>query len=301
MTSTESSSQNLYDLIWGVNRISANWSVGRFEKLYDLLGTLDVRGKRVLDVCCGMGSKAYAALELGAQVWAYDGSTEGPNLLKHNVENRSALPEKLKGLKRFRYQIMPPDIKRLTIIPGRDVAAIVDYFGDTKFDIVYMGWALMHVADPEKAANDLQILTKPGGLIALTYYHQNYRSQLTLDIHEYTYGLPLDEAADITAKLGKRWGFERITSLRELLDHTEGNQTLIALKRLITEKNYTVEEVEEALHIEDMATPYLRNLHDDVVAGYFAEQCKILYRRPGLLRVQKKNKRNCRNKKTWLN
>ena len=287
MTSTESSSQNLYDLIWGVNRVSADWSLGRFEKLYDLLGTLDVSGKRVLDVCCGMGSKAYAALELGAHVWAYDGSVEGPNLLKHNVENQAATPEKIKGLKRFRYKVTPPDVKRLTVIPGQDVSAIVDHFGDEKFDIVYMGWALMHVADPEKAAKDLQTLAKPGGLIALTYYHQNYRSQLTLDIHEYTYGLPLEEAADITAKLGKRWGFQKVASLRELLDHAEDNQTLIALKKLLVEKNYTVEEVEEALHIEDMATPYLRNLHDDVVAGYFAEQCKELYRRPGLLRVKK--------------
>ncbi len=287
MTTTESPSQNLYDIIWGVNRASADWSVGRFEKLHDLLGTLGISGKRVLDVCCGMGSKAYAALELGAQVWAYDGSVEGPNLLKRNVENQTAVPEKIKGWKRFRYKVTKPDVNSLTIIPGRDVATIVDYFGDQKFDIVYMGWALMHVADPEKAAKDIQTLARSGGLIALTYYHQNYRSQLTLDIHQYTYGLPLEEAADITAKLGKRWGFQRITTLRELLQHSEGNQTLTALKKLMTEKNYTVEEVEESLHIEDMATPYLRNLHDDVVAGYFAEQCKILYRRPGLLRLQK--------------
>lgn len=287
MTSTKLTSQNLYDLIWGVNRTSADWSVGRFDKLYDLLGTLDVSGKRVLDVCCGMGAKAYAALELGAWVWAYDGSFEGPNLLKKNVEEQTAIPEKIKGWKGFRYKVTKPDAGRLTIAPGRDIADILDYFGDEKFDIVYMGWALMHVADPEKAAKDLQTLTEPGGLIALTYYHQNYRSQLTLDIHEYTYGLPLEEAADITAKLGKRWGFQRTTTLRELFERSEGNKTLTALKKLIAEKNYTIEQVEDALHIEDMATPYLRNLHDDVVAGYFSEQCRILHRSPGLLRVKK--------------
>lgn len=285
MTSTESSSRNLYDLIWGVNRDAPDWSIGRFDKLYDLLGTLDISGKRVLDVCCGMGSKAYAALELGARVWAYDGSVEGPNLLKRNVENQTATPEKIIGWKR--HKLGKPDVKNLTIIPGLDITTITDHFGDEKFDIVYMGWALMHVAYPERAARDLQTLTMPGGLIALTYYHQNYRSQLTLDIHQYTYGLPLEEAADITARLGKRWGFERTTTLRELLEHSEVNQTLTALKKLMADKNYTVEEVEGALHIEDMATPYLRNLDDEVVAGYFAKQCKVLHRRPGLLRVRK--------------
>lgn len=285
MTPTESSSRNLYDLIWGVNRAAPDWSVGRFDKLYGLLGTLDISGKRVLDVCCGMGSKAYAALELGARVWAYDGSVEGPNLLKKNVEGQTAVPEKIKGWKR--YKLVKPNVQNLTIIPGLDITNITEHFGDEKFDIVYMGWALMHVADPERAAKDLQTLTVPGGLIALTYYHQNYRSQLTLDIHQYTYGLPLEEAAEITAKLGKRWGFERVTSLRELLENSEGNQTLIALKKLMEDKNYTVEEVESALHVEDMATPYLRNLDDDVVAGYFKKQCKVLHSRPGLLRVQK--------------
>ncbi len=285
MTPTESSSRNLYDLIWGVNRDAPDWSVGRFDKLYGLLGTLDINGKRILDVCCGMGTKAYAALELGARVWAYDGSVEGPNLLRKNVENQTAVPEKIKGWKR--YKLIKPDVSNLTIIPGKDITNITAHFGDQKFDIVYMGWALMHVADPERAATDLQSLTIPGGLIALTYYNQNYRSQLTLDIHQYTYGLPLDEAAEITAKLGKRWGFERTTSLRELLEHSEGNQTLTALKKLIADKHYTIEEVEGSLHIEDMATPYLRNLHDDVVAGYFSKHCKILHRRPGLLRVRK--------------
>ena len=285
MTPTESSSRSLYDLIWGVNRASDDWSVGRFDKLYELLGTLDISGKRVLDVCCGMGSKAYAALELGARVWAYDGSVEGPNLLKKNVENQTAAPEKIKGWKR--YKLVKPDVNNLTIIPGLDITNITTHFGDEKFDIVYMGWALMHVADPERAARDLQTLTMPGGLIALTYYHKNNRSQLTFDIHQYTYGLPLEEAADITAQLGKRWGFERTTTLRELLEHSEGSQTLTALKKLMADKNYTVEEVEDALHIEDMATPYLRNLDDDVVADYFAKQCKVLHRRPGLLRVRK--------------
>lgn len=285
MASNESSSRNLYDLIWGVNRDSPDWSIGRFDKLYDLLGTLDISGKNVLDVCCGMGSKAYAALELGARVWAYDGSVEGPSLLRRNVESQTATPEKIKGWRR--YKLTKPDVNNLTIIPGLDITSITNHFGNQKFDIVYMGWALMHVADPERAAKDLQTLTKPGGLIALTYYHQDYRSQLTLDIHEYTYGLPLEEAADITAKLGKRWGFQKTFTLRELLEHFEGNQTLTALKKLISDKNYTVEQVEDALHIEDMATPYLLNLHDDVVAGYFSERCKILYKRPGLLRVRK--------------
>lgn len=286
MTSTESLSRNLYDLIWGVRRDTPEWSVGRFEKLHDLIGTYNLRGKRVLDVCCGMGSKAYAALELRARVWAHDGSVEGPNLLKRNVERQNAVPEKLKGWRQF-YRLSKPDVSNLTIVPGLDITQITNHFGNEKFDVVYMGWALMHVADPERAAADLQTLTVPGGLIAVSYFNKNSTPQIILDIRECTFGLPMEEAAEITAKLGKRWGFEKTSSLRELLKHSEGNRTLTALKKLIEDRKYSPEEVEKVIHIEDMLTPYLYNLDDDLVAGYFAKSSKIIYQRPGLIRARK--------------
>ncbi|MCC6987303.1 MAG: class I SAM-dependent methyltransferase, partial [Anaerolineales bacterium] len=241
MPPVESSSKNLYDLIWGVRRDTPDWSVGRFEKLYDLIGTYNIRGKRVLDVCCGMGSKTYAALELGAKVWAHDGSVEGPNLLKKHVEDRSAMPETLKGWRRWLYRVSAPDARNLTLAAGIDITGIVNHFGNQKFDVVYMGWALMHVEDPARAAADLQKLTAPGGLIAVSYFNQNSTSQIIKDIREYTLGLPMDEAAEITAKIGKRWGFDKSASLRDLLEDTEGNRTLAALKRLAEEKGYTPE------------------------------------------------------------
>lgn len=287
MTPTESSSRNLYDLIWGVRRDTSDWSVGRFEKLYSLIGTYNIRGKRVLDVCCGMGSKTYAALELGAKVWAQDGSVEGPNLLKQHVENPNAVPENINGWQRWWYRLSKPEMKNLTLAPGVDIAEITNHFGGEKFDIVYMGWALMHVADPERAAEDIQKLTVPGGLVAASYYNQNYTSKITFDIREYTFGLPIEEVAEITAKLGRRWGFEKTASLRDLLENSEGNQTLIALKKLVNEKGYTPEEVESTILIEDMLTPYLYNLPDDQVVNYFEKHSKVIYRRPGLIRARK--------------
>lgn len=287
MPPVESSSKNLYDVIWGVRRDTPDWSVGRFEKLYDLIGTYDLRGKRVLDVCCGMGAKTYAALELGAKVWAHDGSVGGPNLLKQHVEHRSAVPESLKGWRRWIYRLSKPDARNLTLAPGIDITGIVDHFGDEKFDVVYMGWALMHVQDPARAAADLQKLAAPGGLIAVSYFNQNSTAQIIMDIREYTLGLPMEEAAEITAKIGKRWGFEKTVDLRVLFENTEGNQTLSALKRMAEEKGYTPEQIEKDLHFEDMQTPYLYNLDDDVVAGYFEKSCKIVYRRPGLIRARK--------------
>lgn len=287
MAPIESSSKNLYDVIWGVRRDTSDWSVGRFEKLYDLIGTYNIRGKRVLDVCCGMGAKTYAALELGAKVWAHDGSVEGPNLLRQHVENKNAVPEALKGWNRWLYRLSKPDEKYLTLAPGIDITEITNHFGGEKFDVVYMGWALMHVEDPARAAADLQKLATPGGLIAVSYFNQNSTSQIIKDIREYTLGLPMDEAAEITAKIGKRWGFEKTASLRDLLEHTEGNQTLTALKKLVEDKGYTPEQIEKDIHIEDMQTPYLYNLDDDVVAGYFEGTSKIVFRRPGLLRARK--------------
>lgn len=286
MTSTEPSSRNLYDLIWGTRRETPDWSKGRFDKLNDLIGTLDVSGKRVLDVCCGMGSKAYAALELGALVWAYDGSVEGPNLLRKNVENQSALPEKIKGWRR--YELSAPDVNHLTIVSGLDITNITNHFGDEKFDIVYMGWALQHVENPDRAIADLQTLAKPGGIIAASYYNEGYTSQLTLDIREYTFGLPLDDVGEVMAKLGRRWGYEKTASLDELLAQSDGNNlTLAALKKLIEDKKYTVDEIETAINMEDMLTPYLHNLSDDHVARQFETHSKITYRRPGLIRVRR--------------
>lgn len=286
MTSTEPSSRNLYDLIWGTRRETPDWSKGRFDKLNDLIGTLDVNEKRVLDVCCGMGSKAYAALELGALVWAYDGSVEGPNLLRKNVENQSARPEKTKGWRR--YELSAPDVNHLTIVSGLDITNITNHFGDEKFDIVYMGWALQHVENPDRAIADLQTLAKPGGIIAASYYNEGYTSQLTLDIREYTFGLPLDDVGEVMAKLGRRWGYEKTASLDELLAQSDGNNlTLAALKKLIEDKKYTVNEIETTINMEDMLTPYLHNLSDDHVARQFEAHSKITYRRPGLIRVRR--------------
>ncbi len=287
MTSTESSSRNLYDLIWGVRRETPEWSHGRFDKLYELIGTLDVRGKRVLDVCCGMGSKAYAALELGAFVWAYDGSVEGPNLLKKNVENQTARPETIKGWRR--YKLSKPDVNNLTIVSGLDITNITNHFKDEKFDMVYMGWALQHVEDPDRAIADLQALTKSGGIIAASYYNEGYTSQLSLDIREYTFGLPLGDVGEVMAKIGRRWGYEKTATLGELLAQSDGgNRTLVALKKLIDDKKYTVDEIENTINMEDMLTPYLHNLSDDHVARQFETHSKITYRRPGLIRVRRK-------------
>ena len=286
MTSTESSSRNLYDLIWGIRRETPEWSQGRFDKFYDLIGTFDVKGKRVLDVCCGMGSKAYAALELGALVWAYDGSVEGPNLLRKNVENQTARPEKIKGWRR--YKLSKPDVNNLTIVSGLDITNITNHFGDEKFDIVYMGWALQHVENPDRAIADLQILTKPRGVIAASYYNEGYTSQLSLDIRGYTFGLPLDDVGEVMAKIGRRWGYEKTASLGELLAQPDGNnRTLAALKKLIEDKKYTIDEIENTINMEDMLTPYLHNLSDDHVARQFETHSKIIYRRPGLIRVRR--------------
>jgi 2-polyprenyl-3-methyl-5-hydroxy-6-metoxy-1,4-benzoquinol methylase len=270
MTSTEPSSRNLYDLIWGTRRETPDWSKGRFDKLNDLIGTLDVGGKRVLDVCCGMGSKAYAALELGALVWAYDGSVEGPNL----------------GWRR--YKLSAPNVNDLTIVSGQDITNITNHFGDEKFDIVYMGWALQHVENPDRAIADLHTLAKPGGIIAASYYNEGYTSQLTLDIREYTFGLPLDDVGEVMAKLGRRWGYGKTASLDELLAQSDGsNLTLAALKKLIEDKKNTINDIETMINMEDMLTPYLHNLSDDHVARQFEAHSKITFRRPGLIRARR--------------
>ncbi|TRZ49953.1 class I SAM-dependent methyltransferase [bacterium] len=199
--STEPSSRKLYDLIWGDRPNDAVWGEGRFVKLHSLIGTLDVSGKRVLDVCCGMGAKAYAALELGARVWAHDGSVEGPKRLRKNVENRTASVESIKGWRR--YKLSQPDLNNLTIVSGLDVKYITNHFGDERFDLIYKGWALQHLEDPDRAIADLQTLAVPGGLIAASYYNEGYTPRFKRDIREWSIDLPLEEVAEVTAKLGR--------------------------------------------------------------------------------------------------
>ena len=78
-----------------------------------------------------------------------------------------------------------------------------------------------------------------------------------------------------------------MASLRELLENSDGNQTLSALKKMIDEKGYSPEVVESTILIEDMLTPYLYNLPDEQVVKYFEKYSKVIYRRPGLIRARK--------------
>ncbi|MFP3921573.1 MAG: class I SAM-dependent methyltransferase [Dichotomicrobium sp.] len=67
--------------------------------------------------------------------------------------------------------LAPAMLARAGTVPGRHVRAdlLALPFADGEFDIVICAWALETTEDPERAANELQRVLAPGGLLCLCF------------------------------------------------------------------------------------------------------------------------------------
>jgi SAM-dependent methyltransferase len=101
-------------------------------------------GERVLDVACGTGNTALMARARGAEVTGLDLT---PELLA--VAERRAADEGLGGI---------------TWKPG-DAEALP--FPDASFDVVVSSCGLMFAPSPQRVADEVARVTKPGGRIAI--------------------------------------------------------------------------------------------------------------------------------------
>lgn len=120
------------------------------ERLAKLLGTRDLAGKRFLDIGCGSGLHAAAALRLGAaEVVAID-------LDPQSVATARGLLERFfPGAK---WSVHPLSVFDLEARP----------FGE--FDIVYSWGVLHHTGDVQRALRVAAAQVKPRGLFAVALY-----------------------------------------------------------------------------------------------------------------------------------
>jgi SAM-dependent methyltransferase len=100
------------------------------------------RGSRVLDVCCGPGMLAAAALERGAEAIGLDFSEEAVELAIKRVPNG-------------RFQL-------------GDAQAMP--FREASFDAVVCGYGVMHLPDPVEALREILRVLRPGGRAALSVW-----------------------------------------------------------------------------------------------------------------------------------
>jgi 2-polyprenyl-3-methyl-5-hydroxy-6-metoxy-1,4-benzoquinol methylase len=111
----------------------------RVEVLFDELLTIDLHGKRVLDLGCGTGFFSRRARERGADVVSVD---LGPGLLKQVMAKAHVVP-----------------------VAGNALALP---FRDASFDVVVSSEMIEHTTDPMQAVREMARVLKPGGPLALT-------------------------------------------------------------------------------------------------------------------------------------
>jgi 2-polyprenyl-3-methyl-5-hydroxy-6-metoxy-1,4-benzoquinol methylase len=123
----------------------------RFGKLPYLLSTIDFtayRGKRLLEVGCGVGIDLARFAEGGAEVTGVDLSERAIDLAKRNFE--------LHGLR-----------GELRVMNGEAME-----FGDDQFDVAYAHGVIQYTADAQRLANELYRVLKPCGEAILVAYNR---------------------------------------------------------------------------------------------------------------------------------
>jgi SAM-dependent methyltransferase len=107
-----------------------------------------VRGKTVLEAGCGAGRFTEVLLSAGAHVFAADLSVA----VEANYANCGGSAE---------YFVCQADIRRLPVVPAR-------------FDIVICLGVVQHTPEPEETIAALARYLKPGGLLAIDHYSEDY-------------------------------------------------------------------------------------------------------------------------------
>jgi ubiquinone/menaquinone biosynthesis C-methylase UbiE len=138
------------------------WGRSLVEEYLEPAG--DLRGKRVLDIGCGLGGKTIAYGEGGAA------ETIGVDISEENAtaSARYALSEP----RSFRWGFFAGDAARL---PAADAA----------FDTVIANDAMEHFGDPDGALAEMARVTKPGG--AIWVFFTPHFSPLGSHLYDYIY------------------------------------------------------------------------------------------------------------------
>ncbi len=123
----------------------------RFDKLRylpDVVNFDGYRGKRVLEVGCGIGIDLVRFARGGAVVTGVDLAESSIELAQKNFEHHN-LPGKL--------------------LLGNGEELDVE---DNSFDVVYAHGVIQYTADPQKMVNELHRVAKPGGEVIMMVYNR---------------------------------------------------------------------------------------------------------------------------------
>ena len=113
---------------------------------------LDVSGKKVLEIGCGMGMDLLQFAKKGAKV-------VGVDLVPRHIKLANRLFE-IEKINFEDYKIFLADAESLP-------------FNDMSFNFVYSFGVLHHTPNIEKAINEIWRVLKPGGRIVIGLYHKN--------------------------------------------------------------------------------------------------------------------------------
>jgi len=139
------------------------WEFAQAERSYsEFQPYIDLKGKDVLDVGCGLGGKTLFHLQKGAR------SVTGLDISQTNVQiARSCFMER------------QPDSSRRPGLVVADAAAMP--FADNSFDLAISTYTFEHLADPAKVLGEIQRVIKPGGEIFISFppYFSPWGAHLT--------------------------------------------------------------------------------------------------------------------------
>jgi 2-polyprenyl-3-methyl-5-hydroxy-6-metoxy-1,4-benzoquinol methylase len=113
------------------------------------------RGKRVLEIGCGIGTDTICFARNGAKVWAVDLSRDSLEIVK------------------WRASVMWRDIPASGgVVAWCDNAEHLNLLGLERFDLVYSFGVLHHTPEPERALRAAVAHLKPGGTVKVMLYHR---------------------------------------------------------------------------------------------------------------------------------
>ncbi|HEY3875576.1 MAG TPA: class I SAM-dependent methyltransferase [Candidatus Kapabacteria bacterium] len=107
------------------------------------------RGKKLLEIGCGMGTDSLQFARNGAAVTGVDLTEEGPRL----------------ATERFRAEGLPCEFRTA------DAESLP--FADNSFDVVYSFGVLHHTPNTQKAIDEVYRVLKPGGEAVIMLYHKH--------------------------------------------------------------------------------------------------------------------------------
>lgn len=111
------------------------------------------RGKRVLEVGCGIGTDSINFARAGAELTAVDLSGESLRVAAQRADVMGVAD---------RIEFVQANAEELTsVVSGRD------------YDLVYSFGVIHHTPHPERALAEMRGLTKPGGMLKLMIYHRH--------------------------------------------------------------------------------------------------------------------------------